>query len=123
MNSRLIPELHQQAAAPWAWELAPGAAVTLRPDPAQRWLHVDAGSVWATALVAAGQADDIWLAAGDSLALAPCSAWVLEGHPQARLSVLQQSPPALSRAACALSARWWQRDWLRALRWPGVLQA
>ena len=79
MNVSLMLNSHGESAlevaAPWAWTLVPQEARTLHPEPVARWLRVERGSVWLTRANGAAQADDIWLAAGQSLALPPGSAW------------------------------------------------
>ena len=114
MTPKLMSNLHHNDA--WAWTLGEREAQTLGAAPAQRWLRVDEGCLWLTQRDSHGQReDDIWLVAGQSLALPPGSAWVLEAWPQARLSLLLQAPlPATRRRAGAWSA-WWQRParWLR----------
>ena len=115
MKPQSMFEMHQSG-APWAWLLAPGQATTLAAEPVARWLRVEEGCVWLTRRDGGAQADDIWLRAGQSLALPAGSAWVLEGWPQARLALLLQAPVGLSRAprGGAVAAPWWQPAWLRA---------
>ena len=108
MNKQLMSDTHQ--AAPWAWSLETRQAATLLAAPAARWLRVDEGRVWITAQQGDEHGDDIWLEAGDSLALPAGSAWVVEAWPQARLSLLQAAPVAVSRGALWPLAwqAWWQ---------------
>lgn len=103
MDKLLISDSHQPA--PWAWFLDGRQATTLAATAVPRWLRVDEGCVWITAQHGDANGDDIWLGAGDSLALPAGSAWVVEAWPQARLSLLQAAPVALSRGAV------WQRAW------------
>jgi hypothetical protein len=120
MNTPLMSDSHQ-ASNPWAWLLAPGQATTLAAEPVARWLRVEEGCVWVTRRDG-GQlqnpADDIWLRAGQSLALPAGTAWVIEGWPQARLALLLQAPAgsssAFSRGGRAQALPWWQPSWLRA---------
>ena len=122
MNLPLMSKLHQVTAldacgqadrTPWLWSLGRHEASTLPATPLSRWLHVESGCVWLTRANGTEQAQDIWLQAGDSLALAAGSAWVLEGWPQAALSLLMQAPaPAGARLATVLRP-WARRDW-----WP-----
>lgn len=108
MKSLLMTDVHQNA-TPWSWPLAARAVTTLDAASSARWLRVDEGCVWVTAQRSDAQAEDIWLSAGDSLALPAGSAWVVEAWPRARLSLLQAPPPA-SRAASSRWAGWW--TWL-----------
>jgi hypothetical protein len=112
MKPLLMSESHQTA-APWAARLGLGAAATLAPARVARWLLVDEGCVWATRSVGAGQAEDLWIGAGQSLALPAGSAWVLEGWPQAQVTLAQQArlqPPAAPRFSAPRRA-WWQPPW------------
>jgi hypothetical protein len=117
MNTSLMSESHQ-APNPWAWGLAPGQATTLVAEPEPRWLRVEEGCVWVTRRDGSGQADDIWLRAGQSLALPAGTAWVIEGWPHARLALLLQAPAGfrtdISRGGRARVLPWWQPSWLRA---------
>jgi Protein of unknown function (DUF2917) len=114
MNTSLMNNLHQDA-APWSWPLEHRAAATLRAEPAPRWLHVNEGCVWVTAQDGGPHSEDLWLGAGDSLALPAGSAWVVEAWPHARLSLLLAQPAR--RPAVSSSRAWWQSSWL----WPWVL--
>ena len=69
MEPLLMSESHQTA-APWAARLGPGAAATLAPARVARWLLVDEGCIWATRSHGNGQAEDLWIGAGQSLAMA-----------------------------------------------------
>ncbi|MDE2613914.1 MAG: DUF2917 domain-containing protein [Burkholderiales bacterium] len=73
-------------------ELAAGVVDVVGSAPVERWLRVVAGRVWATRTVRHGQPDDQWLEAGEYLRLPAGSAWVLEGGPQAHVSLLQAWP-------------------------------
>ena len=88
MNTSPMSNAHQTT-TPWECRLAPRKAATLAAETKPRWLHVEAGCVWLTRANGREQAEDIWLGAGESLALPAGSEWVLEGWPQARLSLLQ----------------------------------
>lgn len=110
MNQPLMTQAHQNR-QPWAFQLARRQAVTLLPERAARWLRVDCGRVWITAREGGPASDDIWLEAGQSLALPAGSAWVLEAWPEAQLSLLQAAPAAFRRASApsqpAGRGRWW----------------
>ena len=111
---------------PWNWTLSERQVQTLPAAPVQRWLRVEEGCLWGTRRDSHGQReDDVWLAAGESLALPAGSHWLLEAWPQARLSLLLQAPvpaaaapaggPGFSPAWRDLSRRWWRRSagWMR----------
>lgn len=115
MKPLFMTEAHQSP-HPWALQLEHRQAVTLRAEPAPRWLRVDSGRVWITEREGGPDSADIWLEAGQTLALPSGSAWVLEAAPEAELSLLQAAPAAFRRAPDAFSARpssglrgWWQR--------------
>ncbi len=117
MKNSLMTEPHQPRAtdvAPWVWPLEPRQARTLPAAAVARWLRVDAGCVWVTQKRSDAPAEDVWLQAGESLALPAGTAWIAEAWPRAQLSVLQAAP-SFSRAAPWPQA--W--GWLAALlRWP-----
>lgn len=124
MISSLMTNSYQNKAddrAPWTWALAPRQARTLPASAAPRWLRVDSGCVWVTEQRHDAPAEDLWLNAGESLALPVGTAWIVEAWPQARLSLLQAAP-VFSRAApwgpawggLAALLRWPMRPW-RAL--------
>jgi hypothetical protein len=115
MNTFIMSDSHQTS-NPWAWQLAPRQATTLAAEAETRWLRVEQGNVWITRRNGPEQADDIWLGAGESLALPAGSEWVLEGWPQARLSLLLEAPAALKGGAATgrAAGAWWRPDWLRA---------
>ena len=117
MTAPLMSTLHHNR--PWDWTLSAHQAQTLPAAPAQRWLRVEEGCAWLTRRDSQGRReDDVWLMAGESLPLPAASEWVLEGWPQARLSLLQQAPapaPPVRAAWRDASRRWWQRSagWMR----------
>ncbi len=117
MKPQFMTEAHQSP-QPWAFQLEQRQAVTLRAETAPRWLRVDSGRVWITEREGGPDSADIWLEAGQTLALPAGSAWVLEAAPEAQLSLLQAAPAAFRRAPGASSPRlssssglrgWWQR--------------
>lgn len=117
MNPPLMTEPHQRVAAtvaPWTWPLEPRQVRTLPAAGLPRWLRVDAGCVWVTQSRSDAPAEDLWLQAGESLALPAGTAWVVEAWPRTQLSLLQAAP-VFSR-----DAPWAQPwGWLAALRhWP-----
>ena len=120
MNLPLISNPHQ---SPWLWQLATHEVSTLDAEPQTRWLKVEEGSVWLTRRESGiDRSDDIWLAAGESLVLPACSAWVLEAWPQARVSLLQQAParPAARRGGAPWLAWFSRLSWLRASAMPAL---
>lgn len=110
--------LSSDSVEPWTWDLASHVATTLQAADGMRWLRVHSGSVWLTQADATEQmqAEDIWLSAGQSLALPAGSRWVLQAWPQARLSLLAQPPVVVrdvsgqARARAASSRRAWWRS-------------
>ncbi|WP_310384898.1 DUF2917 domain-containing protein [Roseateles sp.] len=80
---------HSQA----LWFLAPGEALSLEIGPGARELAVAKGRVWLTRQGRVQTpAEDEWLEAGQSVALAAGSRVVLEAWPQAAFQLLV--PPA-----------------------------
>jgi Protein of unknown function (DUF2917) len=129
MNTTLMLNSHQTAdtsgvgaaaadSTPWSWDLPARQARTLPASAQPRWLQVASGCVWLTRADGSEQAQDIWLLAGQSLALPAGSAWVLEGWPQARLSLLLQAPEAdatFRRGRGAAQRSSGRRSWWRSL--------
>ncbi len=132
MNAKPMFESHQNP-APWSWPLEARRALTIEATTQPRWLRVDGGCVWATEQEGGPAGDDIWLDANQSLAVPAGSAWVIQGWPSARISLLEAAPEALSRGGAAWprpSGAWqallpvWQalqtvRQALRGARQPG----
>lgn len=112
MRSSAMTVLHQQQdSSPWEWRLASATATRLPASDLPRWLTVTSGRVWLTQSGAGPEADDVWLAAGERHALPAGSEWVVEGWPEARVTVLEAPVRRVSaRAAPHFS-------WLR----PGLL--
>ncbi len=80
--------------APGHWRVDAHTAVTLRPVPRRRWLRVDAGRAWITALAPSADGTppaDVWLDAGGALELPRGSGWVVEVWPGARLVVVEDA--------------------------------
>ncbi|MDC8774161.1 DUF2917 domain-containing protein [Roseateles albus] len=78
------------------WALAPGEAMSLEIGPGARELAVAQGRVWLTQQGRAqAPAEDLWLEAGQSVALASGSRVVLEAWPQAAFQLLV--PPGACR--------------------------
>ena len=119
MTALPMSESHQTT-APWAARLERGEATTLAAADVPRWLLVDAGCVWATRRNGAAQAEDLWIVAGQSLALPPGSAWVLEGWPQAQITLALQAQRRPPTWLSALGGAAWQRPW-RLLAGRGLL--
>lgn len=97
------------------WELQPGEALRLTVGPGPRELQVLEGRVWLTRDGLPGRpALDVWLEAGETLALESGMKLVMEGWPQARFQLLV--PPR----ACAAKRTPVQRSLPRALGVMGV---
>lgn len=104
MTSTIMPESHQTESR-WWWSLEPHQAATLPAAVEPRALVVQEGRVWLTREAAVGgEAEDIWLEPGQSLEVPAGTAWVLEGWPQARVSLVLAAPAALSGGP----APWWR---------------
>jgi hypothetical protein len=96
----------------WLWTLAGEHAERIDAAPQARWLVVRDGEVWLTRTLARGQAEDLWLAAGQAQRLPPGSAWVVQGWPQARVELVLErtrAPRFSGRSAWA----WWASSWRR----------
>ncbi len=79
------------------WALPAGEAVRLSIGPGPRELHVTQGRLWLTRTGSArAPAEDLWLEAGDTLAMESGSAWVIEGWGATRFQLLV--PPRACRA-------------------------
>lgn len=87
------------------WTLAPGEVRSLRIGPGPRLLQVAQGSVWLTSQ-GSPQAppEDVWLGAGDSVALDDAAKVVIEGWPQARFQLLV--PPCTRAPGRPLISAW-----------------
>lgn len=86
------------------WHLDGGRALTLAGGAEARRLSVARGRVWLTVSGTADEpAEDHWLQAGETVALAPGQTAVLEGWPVADFEVLV--PPASAPARRGLLGR------------------
>ena len=104
-------------ASPFVWPLEDRQAVTLAADPGTRALWVHEGEVWLTRACSNCTPDDIWLEAGQSHTLPADSEWVVEGWPQARLSVVQSAPAVIKPRRWASWLPWRATSssaWMRA---------
>lgn len=86
------------------WTLPVGVALRLDIGPGARELRVTEGRLWLTREGSAAEpAEDLWLCAGDTLALDSGSEWVIEGWGDARFQLLVP-PRACPTFAKRLSA-------------------
>lgn len=73
------------------WTLDAGRARRLNIGPGARWLRVCTGRLWITrmqAVAADRQLEDVWLQAGDSLAVEAGEVLLVEAWPAARFQLL-----------------------------------
>lgn len=78
------------------WTLPAGEALRLDIGPGARELHVTEGRLWLTREgVAGAPAEDLWLSAGDTIALDSGSEWVIEGWGETHFQLLV--PPRACR--------------------------
>ena len=108
MTSTYQSDLNAPTSAPWLWSLAPHQVRSLPATAVPRWLRVDTGRVWVTQRRSDAPAEDLWLQAGESLALPAGTAWIVEAWPRAQLSLLQAAPAAGQAAP-------WGRAWERVV--------
>lgn len=102
MSQSMMKISQQSASADWA--MPAGEALRLDIGPGARELHVTQGRLWLTREGGAGApAEDLWLCAGDTLALESGSEWVVEGwgHNGGETRFQLLVPPR----ACATMAR------------------
>lgn len=86
------------------WTMPEGEALRLDIGPGARELRVTQGRLWLTREGSADEpADDLWLSAGDSIALDSGSEWVIEGWGETRFQLLVP-PHACPTFARRLSA-------------------
>ena len=109
MNHQLMTSAQQSTPDGSAqWALGRGEALSLGVGPGARELHVTEGRLWLTRESTRHAAsEDIWLAAGDSLALESGSRWVIEGWGSARFQLLvpPQACATMQRRLSASSTR------------------
>ncbi|MEO8155114.1 MAG: DUF2917 domain-containing protein [Rhizobacter sp.] len=109
MNSQLMTS-RQQSTPSALWSLGTGEAFRLDVGPGDREVHVTEGRLWLTREgTPQSPPEDIWLEAGDSIALTSGSQWVAEGWGATRFQLLV--PP---RACATLSRRVSVSAWRRA---------
>jgi hypothetical protein len=97
-----------QSPGPWESLLGPGQVARLAPAAVPRWLSVRCGRVWLTRSGGGADTADIWLRAGEVLALPAGSEWVAEAWPEARMALLQAPLPR----RCGAESAW--RRWAGA---------
>lgn len=107
------------APAPWICTARTHDATTLGAASLPRWVRVHTGRAWLTRRVRPGDVhaavpEDVWLDAGQSLALPPGTTWVLETWPGTRLSVVEDGCAVLNSRQ---SGGVWQRLGSRAPAW------
>ncbi|NML13633.1 DUF2917 domain-containing protein [Azohydromonas sp. G-1-1-14] len=102
-----MPETQwSSAAAAPVWTLARRQARHLGAARQTRWLRVLEGELWLTRTATdAAASEDLWLRAGDRLALAPGAEFVAEGWRDSRFELLLAAPAARPRAAAGLLRR------------------
>jgi hypothetical protein len=82
MTQSLMTQAQQSAAAPGSadWAIGSGEALRLDIGPGERELQVTQGRLWLTREgTRDAPAQDLWLSAGDTVALDSGSEWVIEG--------------------------------------------
>lgn len=74
------------------WQVCRGEALTLPAARGARWLRLREGRLWVTAhgRPDAPPPEDVWLAVGDSLRVAPGTRVLAEGWPAASFEVLEE---------------------------------
>jgi len=88
MDTPTMTNRHQTA----KFALAPSRALRLDRSTQPRCLKVTAGRVWLTRSGAGLEGDDVWLSAGERLALPAGTEWVAEGWPEAQAEVVGGEP-------------------------------
>jgi Protein of unknown function (DUF2917) len=120
-TTELLSDPHQSA-APWLTRMGAGQVLNLPVHVQQRWLRVEQGCLWVTALHHEGprvaREADIWLKAGESLHVPAGSAWVLQAWPSAQVLLVQPAGEGrrarLADAALSSIRRGWRALWLAA---------
>ncbi len=101
MSNQLMTST-QESTPSSLWSLACGEALRLSIGPGERELFVAQGRLWLTREgTPQAPAEDVWLTAGESLALDSGSAWVVEGWGRTQFQMLV--PPRACTAASRLS--------------------
>ncbi|MCR5884037.1 DUF2917 domain-containing protein [Rhizobacter sp. J219] len=88
------------------WALPEGQALRLDIGPGARELRVTRGRLWLTREGSADEpAEDLWLTAGDTLALESGSEWVVEGWGETgfQLLVPPRACPSFARRLAAVA--------------------
>jgi hypothetical protein len=100
MKPQLMTQAQESTPTSALWTVDDGEAMSLSIGPGERELTVTTGRLWLTREGTASQpAEDLWLSAGDTLAMASGSKWVAEGWGATRFQLLV--PPR----ACATQHR------------------
>jgi hypothetical protein len=99
MNTSTMTQVHGSP-KPGLLPLGHGQVTRLAAARDARLLWVQQGRVWATRTTAnhaaRGQAEDQWLAAGQTLALPAGSEWVIEPWPAAQVALMLAMPSPAS---------------------------
>ena len=104
MNKQLMTREQQSTASSALWALGAGEALRLSIGPGEREVQVAEGRLWLTRDGSLqSPPEDIWLEAGDSIALESGSHWVAEGWGETRFQLLVP-PRACADAKRLLSA-------------------
>jgi len=104
MSKQLMTREQQSTPASALWALGAGEALRLSIGPGEREVQVAEGRLWLTRDGSPqSPPEDIWLEAGDSIALESGSHWVAEGWGETRFQLLVP-PRACADASRLLSA-------------------
>ena len=109
MSTQLMTrEQESTPSAAALWALGAGEALSLSIGPGAREVHVAEGRLWLTREgTPQSPPEDIWLEAGDTIALDSGSQWVAEGWGATRFQLLV--PPSACASSRSLSASAWER--------------
>lgn len=100
MKHQLMTQAQESTPASALWTIADGEAIRLDIGPGAREVHVTEGRLWLTREgTATRPAEDLWLQAGDSVAMDSGSEWVVEAWGTTHFQLLV--PPE----ACATQRR------------------